>query len=306
MFCLDNKTKNQGTAVALGYFDGIHMGHKSVLDKALTKAEEKGLIPVVVLFDIHPRKLLTGKVPPMLTSEEKKRETLRAMGFEIFEFNFREGINYEPQEFIEKILIDSLGAKVVSCGFDYHYGKGGKGNSETMREALSEKNIEFYSLEPVLLGDEIVSSTAIRRFIAEGEIEKANAMLGEYFSYDFTVSKGDGLGRTWGIPTINQSFPEDFIVPKYGVYVSESVVDGESCLSVTNIGIRPTVDGCDARSETCILDFTGDLYGKNIQVKLIKYLREEKKFPNVDELRQAIGKDIENARKVYKEVRHNG
>lgn len=306
MFCLDNKTKNQGTAVALGYFDGIHMGHKSVLDKALTKAEEKGLIPVVVLFDIHPRKLLTGKVPPMLTSEEKKRETLRAMGFEIFEFNFREGINYEPQEFIEKILIDSLGAKVVSCGFDYHYGKGGKGNSETMREALSEKNIEFYSLEPVLMGDEIVSSTAIRKFIAEGEIEKANAMLGEYFSYDFTVNKGDGLGRTWGIPTINQSFPEDFIVPKYGVYVSESVVDGESYISVTNIGIRPTVDGDDERSETCILDFTGDLYGKNIQVKLIKYLREEKKFPNVDELRQAIGKDIENARKVYKEVKQNG
>ena len=306
MFCLDNKIKKQGTSVALGYFDGIHIGHKTVLNKALEKAKEKDLVPVVMLFDIHPRKLLSGTVPPMLTSEEKKRELLTAMGFEIFDFDFREGMNYEPDEFIDKILVDTLGAQVVSCGFDYHYGKGGKGNAETMRESLREKNIEFYSVEPVLLGDEIVSSTAIRKFITEGEIEKANAMLGEYFSYNFPVNKGDGLGRTWGFPTINQSFPDDFIVPKYGVYVSESVVDGESYLSVTNIGIRPTVDGSDGRSETCILDFSGDLYGKKVQVKLIKFLRKEEKFPSVDDLRQAIGNDIENARKVYKEVKQNG
>ena len=306
MFCLDNKIKNQGTAVALGYFDGIHIGHKSVLNKALQKAKEKNLVPVVVLFDIHPKKLVSGNVPPVLTTEEKKRKLLTDMGFEIFDFDFRQGMNYEPQEFIDKILVGTLSAKVVSCGFDYHYGKGGKGNAETMREDLSERGIEFYSLEPVYLGDEIVSSTAIRKFIAEGEIEKANAMLGEYFSYDFAVNKGDGLGRTWGIPTINQSFPEDFIVPKYGVYVSEVTFDGESHLGVTNVGTRPTVADAGFRSETCILDFSGDLYGKNVQVKLVKYLREEKKFPNVDALRDAIGKDIENARKVYKEVKQNG
>ena len=306
MFCLDNKIKNQGTAVALGYFDGIHIGHKSVLNKALQKAKEKNLIPVVVLFDIHPKKLLSGAVPPIITIEEKKRKILTDMGFEIFDFDFRQGMNYEPEEFIDKIIVGTLSAKAVSCGFDYHYGKGGKGNAETMRADLGERGIEFYSLEPVYLGDEIVSSTAIRKLITEGEIEKANAMLGEYFSYDFAVNKGDGLGRTWGIPTINQSFPEDFIVPKYGVYVSETVVDGESYLSVTNVGTRPTVADAGFRSETCILDFSGDLYSKNVQVKLIKYLREEKKFPNVDALRDAIGKDIENARKVYKEVKQNG
>lgn len=306
MSCLDNRIKEKGTAVALGYFDGIHIGHKSVLNNALDKAKEKGLVPVVLLFDIHPRKLLSGNIPPVLTLEDRKREILTEMRFTIAEFDFREGMNYEPDEFIEKILIDTLGAKVVSCGFDYHYGKGGKGNSETMRKALGERDIEFYSIEPVFLGDEIVSSTAIRKFITDGEIEKANEMLGEYFSYNFPVNKGDGLGRTWGFPTINQSFPEDFIVPKYGVYVSETVVDGESYLSVTNVGIRPTVDGDDERSETCILDFSGDLYGKKVQVKLIKFLREEKKFPNVESLREAIGNDIENARKVYKEVKQNG
>lgn len=306
MLCLENKIKKQGTAVALGYFDGFHLGHKSVLNKALSKAKEKELVPVVVLFDIHPRKLLSGSIPPVLTSEEQKREILTEMGFEIFDFDFRQGVNYEPEEFIEKVLVEALGARVVSCGFDYHYGKGGKGNPDTMRADLEKRGIEFCSVEPVFSGDEIVSSTAIRRLIAEGEIEKANAMLGEYFSYAFTVNKGDGLGRTWGIPTINQSFPEDFIVPARGVYVSQTVVDGESYLSVTNIGVRPTVADKEIRSETCILDFSGDLYGKKVQVKLIKYLREEKKFPNVDELRQAIGKDIEIARKVYKEVRQNG
>ena len=306
MFCLDNKIKKQGTAVALGYFDGIHIGHKSVLMKALEKAKEKDLVPVVTLFDIHPRKLLSGTVPPIITTEEKKRKILTDMGFEIFDFDFRQGMNYEPDEFIDKILVGTLSAKAVFCGFDYHYGKGGKGNVETLREALSKKGIEFDAVEPVFSGDAVVSSTAIRQFITDGEIEKANKMLGEYFSYDFSVNKGDGLGRTWGFPTINQSFPEDFIIPKRGVYVSETEFDGKSYLSVTNVGIRPTVADGGIRSETCILDFSGDLYGKNVKVKLIKYLREEKKFPNVDELRQAIGNDIENARKVYKEVKQNG
>ena len=306
MFCLEEKLRKKGTAVALGYFDGIHIGHKRVLDKALTKAKEKDLIPVVLVFDIHPRKLISGVVPPMLTSEEHKKDKLQEMGFTVVDFNFREGMNYEPNEFIEKILVDKLGAKVVSCGFDYHYGKGGKGNAETMKKELGDRNIEFFSIEPVFLGDEIVSSTAIRQLIQQGNIEKANAMLGEYFGYDFEVKKGDGLGKTWGFPTINQSFPEDFIVPKYGVYMSLATIDGKEYLSVTNVGIRPTVNGSDARSETCILDFDGNLYGKKVQVQLVKFIREEMKFPDTDALKAAIGNDIEKAKKMYNEVRNNG
>ncbi len=306
MFCLEEKLREKGTAVALGYFDGIHIGHKTVLDKALTKAEEKGLIPVVLVFDIHPRKLLSGVIPPMLTSEEHKKIKLQEMGFTVVDFNFREGMNYEPDEFIEKILVERLGARVVSCGFDYHYGKGGKGNAETMRRELGRRGIEFFSVEPVLLGDEIVSSTAIRECIQQGHIEKANAMLGEYFSYDFPVKKGDGLGKTWGFPTINQSFPEDFIVPKYGVYISLTNVEGKEYLSVTNVGVRPTVSEDSVRSETCILDFSGDLYGKNVQVQLVGFIREEKKFSDIDALKEAIGNDIETAKKMYKEVKANG
>lgn len=306
MFCLEEKLIKKGTAVALGYFDGIHMGHKAVLEKALTAAKEKNLLPVVLVFDIHPRKLISGNIPPMLTSEERKREILKNMGFTVVDFNFREAMNYSPDEFIEKILVDKLNAKAVSCGFDYHYGKGGKGNSDTMREALGKRNIAFFSVAPVVLGEDVVSSSEIRRLISQGNIEKANAMLGEYFTYDFTVTRGDGRGKTMGFPTINQFFPKDFIIPKFGVYVSLTIIDTKKYLSVTNVGVRPTVSKDSMRSETCILDYSGDLYGKKVQVKLIKYLRDEKKFPNLEALTAAIGKDIENARKVYKEVNLNG
>lgn len=306
MFVLDEKIRNRGTAVALGYFDGIHKGHQAVLNKALDKAAEEDLVPVVMLFDIHPRKLISGKIPPMLTSEEKKRELLKKMGFTVVDFNFREAMNYSPHEFTQKILIEKLNARVVSCGYDYHYGKGGKGNPETLRQELSEKGIEVFSLSPIYLGDEIVSSTKIRQLIMDGEIEKANTMLGKPFTYDFTVRKGDGLGHTLGFPTINQYFPQDFIVPKYGVYLSRAKLGGRYYPAVTNVGVRPTVNKDSMRSETCILDFSGDLYGKKVEVSLIKYMRGEKAFPSLDELKKQISKDIKTARQLYSEVITNG
>ncbi|MBQ9914374.1 MAG: bifunctional riboflavin kinase/FAD synthetase [Clostridia bacterium] len=299
MFCEEKRSK--GTAVALGYFDGIHIGHQAVLNKALEKAEEKGLTPVVMLFDIHPRKLLTGRVPPILLSEERKRFLLKGMGFEVFEFGFREAMNYSPEEFEEKILLGQLNAKVVVCGYDYHYGKGGKGSPETLKNELTPKNIEVYSLSPVYLGEEAVSSTKIRHLINDGEIERANYMLGDYFTYDFTVEKGDGIGHKLGFPTINQFFPEDFIIPKYGVYASRVKIDGRLYASVTNIGTRPTVSGENMRSETCIFDFDGDLYGRRVEVSLMKFLREEKKFPSLSELKEAVSKDITKAKEIYKE-----
>jgi len=299
MLCEEKKAK--GTAVALGYFDGIHMGHQAVLNKALEMAEEKGLTPVVMLFDIHPRKLLTGKVPPILLSEERKRGLLKEMGFEVFEFGFREAMNYSPEQFEEKILLGQLNAKVVVCGYDYHYGKGGKGSPETLKNELTPKNIEVYSLSPVYLGEEAVSSTKIRHLINDGEIERANYMLGDYFTYDFTVEKGDGIGHKLGFPTINQFFPEDFIIPKYGVYASRVKIDGRLYASVTNIGTRPTVSGENMRSETCIFDFDGDLYGRRVEVSLMKFLREEKKFPSLSELKEAVSKDITKAKEIYKE-----
>ncbi len=302
MFQLDEKIRKQGTAVGLGYFDGIHRGHQAVLRKALEKAEKENLVPVVMLFDIHPRKLISGKVPPMLTSEERKRELLKEMGFTVVDFNFREAMDYSPNEFIEKILIEKLNVKVVSCGYDYHYGKGGKGNAQSLHDELKKRGIESFSLSPILMGEEVISSTAIRSLIMNGEIEKANTMLGKPFCYDFVVKKGDGLGHTLGFPTINQFFPQDFIVPKYGVYLSRAKVGTEYYPAVTNVGIRPTVNKDSMRSETCILGFSGDLYGQKIEVSLLKYMRDEIRFPNLDELKKQVSQDMKTARKLYFEV----
>lgn len=306
MFSLPEKIKNQGTAVALGYFDGIHLGHRAVLDAALDCARQERLVPVVMLFDIHPKKLLSGTVPPVLTSEKRKRRLLENMGFTVTDFDFRQAMNYSPEEFIEKILIGTLNARAVTCGYDYRYGKGGSGNAATLRHELEKRGVKVFTKEAVLLDGSTVSSTEIRRLIADGEIERANAMLGTSFSYDFTVEKGDGIGRVLGFPTINQFFPEDFIVPRYGVYASRVCLDGKHYPAVTNIGVRPTVADTSMRSETCILDFNGDLYGKNVEVSLTRFIRDEIRFPDLDALSAQIEKDIIKARSIYNEVGKNG
>ncbi len=302
----EEKIRSRGSAVALGYFDGIHKGHQVVLGKALQYAKENNLVPAVLLFDIHPRKLISGKVPPMLMSEKKKREKLIKMGFTVVDFDFRKSMNYTPEEFAERILIEQLNVKAVSCGYDYRYGKGGRGNAQTLSEYFEPMGIRVFSQEPVLLGEDIISSTKIRELIMAGHIEKANTLLGEFFSYDLVVKRGDGVGHTLGFPTINQFFPADFIVPCYGVYASRVRLGDRYYPAVTNVGIRPTVAKDSMRSETCIIGFSGDLYGKSVEVSLLGYIRGEVKFPSLEELKNQVEKDKVTALKIYSEVIKNG
>ena len=296
----------KGTAVALGYFDGIHNGHRAVLEKTLEEADKKGLSPAVLIFSEHPRKVLSGRVPPMLTDEKTKSRLLCQMGFTLYDFNFRESMNMEPEAFADEILIKKLRARVVVCGYDYRYGKGGSGNAETLKRDLEAHGVEVISIGQVMLADETVSSSKIRELITLGEVDRANKMLGRVFSYNRVVERGDALGRLLGFPTINQSFPEDFIVPKRGVYASLTRLGEKEYPSVTNIGIRPTVGGTAVRSETCILGFSGDLYGKNAEVGLLRFLRGEQKFSSLEELADTVKNDMEKARIVYDEVMKNG
>lgn len=282
------------------------MGHRAVLQKALSFAKKNDLVPVVLLFDIHPRKLVSGKVPPMLMSEEKKRERLVAMGFTVADFDFRKGMNYTPEEFAQRILLERLNAKAVSCGYDYRYGKGGAGNADTLKEYFAPMGVRVFTQLPVVSGDEAISSTKIRELIMSGEIARANELLGDFFSYDLVVRHGDGVGHTLGFPTINQHFPEDFIVPRFGVYASRVKLGDKYYPAVTNVGIRPTVEGDSMRSETCIIGFSGDLYGKKVEVSLLDYIRGEVKFPSLDELKAQVEKDKITALKIYSEVIENG
>lgn len=277
-----------------------------MLQKALSFAEKNDLVPVVLLFDIHPRKLVSGNVPPMLMSEEKKREKLIAMGFSVVDFDFRKGMNYTPEEFAEKVLVERLNVKAVSCGYDYRYGKGGKGNADTLKEYFAPMGVRVFTQLPVISDDEAISSTKIRELIMSGKIERANELLGDFFSYDLVVRHGDGIGHTLGFPTINQFFPEDFIVPCFGVYASRVKLGDKYYPAVTNVGVRPTVTGDSMRSETCIIGFEGDLYGKRVEVSLLGYIRGEIKFPDLEELKKQVEKDKITALKIYSEVIENG
>ena len=287
-----------GLAVALGTFDGFHSGHKMVIDKARLSVGKSA----VLLFDQHPQKVLFKKSPGELITETQRNKLLKSWSVEPITVSFSEIMSLSYEEFFYKILVEKLGATALSCGFNYRFGANAKGNPENLRELCEKQGIELFVSDAVLFEGEPVSSTRIRSLIKQGDIESANAMLGREFSYDFLVVHGDARGRTIDSPTINQFFTEDFIVPQYGVYASYSIIDGKKYPSVTNVGIRPTIEGTSKeRSETNIIGFEGDLYDKQISVQLLKKIREEMKFSGLDELRAQIARDREVSKKISAE-----
>lgn len=294
--------KGRKTAVALGNFDGLHKGHLAVINEAVTE-KSNGLLPCILTFDSHPQKTLRGSAPKKIMTRSLCEKTTAKLGCETVRISFEDVRNMTPEEFFNKILIKKLNVGFVSCGFNYRFGKNGEGTAETLRFLCERAEIGFSCVGEVLYNDEPISSTRIRQAIEKGDIETANNMLGRHFAYDFEVVHGDRIGKKLlGFPTINQIFPEWHIIPKNGVYASATEVDGTIYPSMTNIGKRPTVGGEELRSETCIIGFSGDLYGSHPEVKLIKLIREEKKFPSLEALSEQLKNDSEKAEKIYNEV----
>lgn len=286
------------SVIALGNFDGLHSGHRLVLKKTLDEAEKKGFTPLVLLFDEHPKKLLSGNRPPMLMTDEMKEEKLKSEGFKLVKVSFGKTKDLTPYDFL-KLIQKELNVCEICCGYNYRYGKNASGNVETLENDCRELGIELFVSEEMDFENEPVSSTRIRKAIEDGDMEKANGMLGREFSYCFEVVSGDRRGRLLGFPTINQFFPEDFVRPLSGVYASKVNINGKWYPAVTNIGIRPTIGTDSFRSETCILGFSGDLYGQFIEVFLLKHTRPEQKFEDLDELSARIKKDAETAEEVF-------
>jgi len=294
----ENTEKNKN-AVALGSFDGLHIGHMAVINEAV-KQKKRGLAPVAALFSDFPEKLLKGAEPLCLMTAEARERLLADKGVTSVYLNFAEIRNMEPERFFTNILIKELNAGFISCGFNYRFGKNAAGDKDTLNALCKKYKIGFSAVEKVEYKGAAVSSTRIREALGQGGIEDANAMLGRPFSYDGEVARGAGLGRLLGAPTINQYFPENLIKLKNGVYASETKIGKIWLPSVTNIGVRPTVSGGKStlapRGETYIPDFNGDLYGKNIGVRLIKFIRPEKKFDSIERLKKAIKKDAETVK----------
>ena len=290
--------KDKKTSVALGSFDGLHSGHMSVINKTVI-GKDSGLLPVILLFDTHPVTALTGKTQKVLFYGDIKNRIIENTGCIPYTVDFNRIKDMSAEEFIKEILVNELNAKAVCCGFNYRFAKSSSGDINTLKEICKRYDITVTVADEVVFEGECVSSTRIRKAVENGEIKKANAMLGRRFSYDFEVVSGDHRGRTLGFPTINQFFPVDFTVPKFGVYASAAFIDGKWYPSVTNIGIRPTIGNSMPRSETSILGFSGNLYGTNTEVALIEYLREEIKFPDLESLKDQIDKDSKMATEIF-------
>lgn len=283
----------QKTAVALGFFDGLHLAHIQVLENALKKNGK--MRPAVLLFSEHPQRVLRGISVPGLLQTQKRDEILLGLGFEIHTLPFSDIKDETPEEFFEKIITARLNAGFISCGYNYRFGKNGAGDTAVLDKLCKKNGIELCVCPKVTLNGEAVSSTAIRNAVAIGDIQKANAMLGRPFSFSAPVFDGDHRGRTLGAPTVNQYLPENFAVPAFGVYVSAVKINGRLYRGVTNIGNRPTFDGESVRSETFIMDFSGNLYGQNIETRLYSFIRKERRFESVEALKAQIQRDAGTA-----------
>lgn len=290
----------ENTIVALGTFDGCHLGHISVIRAAFLKAKELKVKSLVYTFDKVPKSNTDSEIKSIMTTSEKIKFISKCGIDYIAIDNFDSVKNLEGNVFVETILKDRLKVIGASCGYNYRFGKNAKFSGENLR-AFFEKDGGSVEICPKVsvLGED-VSSTAIRQNIMNGNVEKILSYSQPYSIYS-QVIEGKKLGRTIGIPTINQLIPEDKITPKKGVYVTECEIGEDVFPSITNVGIRPTVeiDGQE-NMETYIINYNGDLYYSYIRVNFYKKIRDEKKFSSLEELKAQIEKDVETATSYFK------
>ncbi|ADU23483.1 riboflavin biosynthesis protein RibF [Ruminococcus albus] len=293
---------DKGTVCALGLFDGVHRGHRLVINNALSLAEKLGVRSAVFTFrtDTVTSKGHDGRIEMILSDAEKCRH-FEDMGVDLlYSPDFNELKNMSAEAFVRDILSGLLGCRAVVCGSDFRFGKGAEGDCNTLELYGRIYGIDVMVCDKLSYKGEEVSSTVIRECIRTGQIEKANELLGYIFGLKLVVEHGRQLGRTWNFPTINQTIPRGQILPKFGVYATRVMIDGKSRFGVTNIGVKPTLKAHDAPlAETYILDFSGDLYGREIEILLDKFIRPEKGFDSIDELKAQIGKDTLKVREFY-------
>lgn len=271
-------------ALALGTFDGLHKGHLAVLSMP------DNYNKIALTFEKPPKAVLSGKPCSIMTFEDKA-QGMEELGIKALRLKFEDVCNMTAEEFLQSIKKE-FDPKYISCGFNYHFGKGGLGNTRLLADFCKEQGITLKVCEPVEQGGAPVSSSRVRAHLEKGEIKMANSLLIKPFSYSGTVLCGDGRGRTLGFPTVNQRYPAELIPPRFGVYETEIEIHGKVYTGITNLGKRPTYPIDFIISETYIKDFSGDLYGEYLKITLKKFLREEKKFSSPQELTEQIKRDL--------------
>ena len=289
------------TVLCLGNFDGVHLGHRSLLQAA--KDLQKSAFPKAAcgVFCFHglSSDFLSKNPPKHLDSEESRLAKFAACGMSFVIFaDFARICDLSPEEFITSVLLSTCRAKAVVCGDNYRFGKGGTGTTDLLARTNGLSSVVL----PELPIDGLpVSSTRIRHLLeVDGDAESASRLLGSPYALNAVVEHGKGLGHKLGVPTLNQSFPENALIPRHGVYLTETLVDGATYPGVSNVGLRPSVEKTEiANCETNLLSFSGSLYGKTVTTRFLAYLRPEKTFASENELQQAILDDLQKAKTYF-------
>lgn len=311
MTVIDLKTMREvsspsASVLCLGNFDGVHAGHMALIREAIQKkavlsAKYGDVVSGACFFRTPPSDYMLASPIPQLTTFEQKLELFAHCGLDYaFVMDFSEIGELSPADFVNSVLKQDFHCVYAVCGYNFHFGKSAAGDA-TLLDTLMKGELSV--IAPVLVDGNIVSSSAIRQKIADGEMHLIPPLLGRPYCIQAEVLHGKALGRTIGIPTVNQYFPGNLAVPKLGIYITQTAVNGKERPSVTNVGIRPSVDdGTRVNCETHILDFDGDLYGQCVTVRFIKRLRDEIRFESLDALKEQIQRDITTTREYGKEA----
>ena len=303
---IDRKLRNP--VITIGNFDGVHIGHLSLFQQVKELAESMEGESIIITFYPHPIKVLSpSNGPPLITTHEQKMRLIEEAGIDVFlviEFT-REFANMSAYEFVHEIIHSKIGARAVVVGPDYRFGHKREGDIPTLTRMGKELNFEVYVVPDISINGVEVSSSTIREFVTAGEFRRARQMLGRDYQVAGQVIRGrDRGGRLLGFPTANLQLIDE-LTPKPGVYATEVLIEGQLYDGATNIGYSPTFKNGAFSVETHVLDFSGDIYGKIIQVRFIERLRDEKTFSGPEELSQQIKKDVDRAREILAKHRSN-
>ena len=296
----DDNLALKNSVVVLGNFDGVHSAHKMLIEKAKNVARENNLAMVIYTFSEHPKKFFGSSVE-ILTTNNEKEKLFELLGADVLVYQKpdKDFLNLSPEKFVENVVVNKLDAKFVVVGKHYTFGAKAMGTSSVLENLNKQYGIKTYVEELLKIDNQVVSSSEIRNYLKNGEISKANEMLGREFSIEGEVVHGNHLGTGIGFPTANINFESDKIVPKYGVYAGKALVDDKEYNSIINIGIKPTVGRENPLLEAHILDVNADFYGKVITFRLLGFLRDERKFEDLIALKKQIDCDLEKAKEYF-------
>ncbi len=286
------------TIYALGFFDGVHLGHQALLTACQELAKKHGCRAGAITFASHPETLVSGTAPTLLNTMEDRKRLLMTCGMDdvlVLPFDQRL-MSTHWSDFLEQLVAD--GAAGFVCGDDFRFGAEGSGTAKKLAAYCEEKQLPYTVIPEQVMDGERISSTRIRKILEQGDIENVTRLLGHPHILTGQVMAGQQLGRTLGFPTANLPFPAELTALKQGVYACKAYVDGNVYLAVTNIGTRPTVDGRGVNVEVHLLDFDSDLYGKEITVAFHCFLRPEQKFDSLEELKAQIAEDVAKIREM--------